>query len=160
MKVSNNTVVSFHYELSEAGKAIESSRDRSPVLSLIGQGGLIVGLEKALLDKTAGETFEVSVPPEEGYGEYVERELMRVPIKHLLGSPKKVKPGQVVYVNTQQGQRSAVAVKVGKFNVDVDTNHPFAGKTLDFKIEILDVREATQEEMAHGHAHGAGGHHH
>lgn len=160
MTIKNNTVVSFHYRLSEGGQELENSFDGSPMLALIGHRNLIPGLETALIGKAQGDKFDVSIPPEDAYGERTEREPMRVPIKHLLGKPKKVKVGQVVYINTQEGERSAVAVKVGKFNVDVDTNHPFAGKTLDFSIEIVETREASEHEVHHGHAHGAGGHEH
>jgi FKBP-type peptidyl-prolyl cis-trans isomerase SlyD len=160
MTIEKNTVVSFHYRLSEGGNELENSYDGQPLLVLIGQGGLIPGLEKALIGKSQGDKFEVAVAPEDAYGQRAERELMRVPIKHLLGKPKKIKKGQVVYMNTKEGERTAVAVKVGKFNVDVDTNHPFAGKTLDFAIEILETREASENEIQHGHAHGAGGHQH
>lgn len=160
MTIEKNSVVSFHYRLSENGTELESSFDNSPALSLIGHGNLIPGLEQALIGKAQGDSFEVSVPPAQAYGELVQREPMRVPVKHLLGKPKKLKKGQIVYFNTREGERSATVVKVGKFNVDVDTNHPFAGKTLDFHIEIVDVREASKDEIAHGHAHGVGGHQH
>ena len=160
MNVAKDTVVSFHYRLSESGKELENSYDAQPVLSLIGHSNLIPGLENALIGKSTGEKFSVSVPPEDGYGEYVEQEPLRVPIKHLLGNPKKIKAGQIVHVNMRDGQRAAVVLKAGKFNVDVDTNHPFAGKTLNFDIEIVEVRSASEDEIAHGHAHGVGWHHH
>lgn len=160
MNISQDTVVSFHYRLSESGKELENSYDAQPALSLIGHENLIPGLENAIIGKTVGDKLSVSVAPQDAYGEYVEREPLRVPIKHLLGSPKKIKVGQIVHVNMREGQRAAVVLKAGKFNVDVDTNHPFAGKTLDFDIEIVDVRAASDDEIAHGHAHGAGGHHH
>ena len=75
-------------------------------------------------------------------------------------SLSKIKAGDVVTINTDDGGKQAVVVKAGKFNVDVDTNHPLAGKTLTFDIQIESIREATEEELAHGHAHGVGGHHH
>ena len=84
--------------------------------------------------------------------------MQRVPLKHLT-SRGKLEPGQVVAVNTNQGQRAARVVKVGHFNVDLDLNHPLAGKTLVFDVEIIDVRAATAEELQHGHAHGPGGAH-
>ena len=160
MTIKNNTVVSFHYRLSEAGKELENSYDDSPMLTLVGHNNVIPGLEAALIGKAEGDKFAVSLPPEQAYGPRIDRELMRVPIKHLLDKPKKVKLGQIVYIDTQEGQCSAIVMKVGKFNVDLDTNHPFAGKTLDFDIEIVATREATQQEIQHGHAHGVGGHQH
>ncbi|WP_369821112.1 peptidylprolyl isomerase, partial [Oleiphilus sp. HI0067] len=89
--------------------------------------------------------------------------VQRVLIKHLMGDKKqlaRLKPGMTVGINTEQGARQATVVKAGKFNVDVDTNHPLAGKDLTFDIEIISIREATKEEISHGHAHGVGGHHH
>ena len=83
-----------------------------------------------------------------------------MPIKNLLNKPKRLLPGGLVQVNTNQGVASARVIKVGKFNVDVDLNHPFAGKDLVFFVEVKEVRAATEEELAHGHAHGVGGHQH
>jgi FKBP-type peptidyl-prolyl cis-trans isomerase SlyD len=160
MTISKSSVVSFHYRLSENGQEIESSFDGEPLLSLIGHGSMIPGLENALIGKNVGDRFSVDVAPEDAYGERVEKEPVRVPVKHLLGKYKKIVPGQLVVINTQNGARQATVVKAGKFNIDVDTNHPLAGKTLSFEIEILEARPATQDEISHGHAHGAGGHHH
>ena len=89
--------------------------------------------------------------------------MQRIPIKHLHNHEKlknKIKVGMTVQVNTQNGPWDAVVLKVGKFNVDIDSNHPLAGKTLTFALEVVDVRDATPEELSHGHAHGVGGHHH
>ena len=160
MEISKNSVASFHYRLSVDGKELEASFGGQPLLTLIGHGAMIPGLESALFGKKSGDKFTVDVAAIDGYGERTEREPVRVPIKHILGNPKKIREGQIVHINTQQGARQATVVKAGKFNVDVDTNHPLAGKSLNFEIEVVDVREATRDEIAHGHAHGAGGHHH
>jgi FKBP-type peptidyl-prolyl cis-trans isomerase SlyD len=109
--------------------------------------------------KVAGDIFSVTVPPEEAYGMRQEGAAQRVPIKHLQGA-RKWRPGMIAHVQTDQGMKQVQVVKVGRFMADVDTNHPLAGKTLTFDIEVVDVREATAEEIAHGHAHGVGGHHH
>jgi len=85
--------------------------------------------------------------------------IQRVPLKHLRARGR-LRPGMVAAVETEHGARQVTVVKVGKFNADVDTNHPLAGRTLSFDIEVLEVRAASEEEIAHGHAHGAGGHHH
>lgn len=82
-----------------------------------------------------------------------------MPIKHLATQGKLV-PGQVVAVRTDKGLRRVVVQKVGKFNVDVDLNHPLAGKTLVYEVEVVAVRDASAEELAHGHVHGVGGHQH
>lgn len=164
MQISADKVVSFHYRLSETGgELIESSYDADPTLYLHGHNNLLAALESALEGKAAGDKLTVSISPEQGYGERQEGATQRIPIKHLLDYNKiknKLKPGMKVAVNTQHGPWEAVVLKVGKFNVDIDSNHPLAGKHLDFELEVMEVREASAEELAHGHAHGVGGHHH
>lgn len=164
MQITKDCVVTFHYRLSDTeGQELESSKGGDPVAYLHGHGNIIKGLEKSLENRESGDVFTASVSPEEGYGPRNENATQRVPIKHLLGDKKslsKLRPGMVVTINTEDGQRQVVVIKAGKFNVDVDTNHPLAGKTLNFDIEVDDVRKATEEELAHGHAHGIGGHHH
>lgn len=160
MQISKNHVVQFHYTLNEAeGSELENSHKGDPVAYLHGRDGIIPGLAKALEGKSQGEKLEVTLAPKDAYGTRNEESKQRIPIKHLLGT-KKPRVGEVVAVQTEQGQRQVTVEKVGRFNVDVDANHPFAGKTLTFNIEIVDVREATAEELSHGHAHGVGGHHH
>ncbi|MGV6807795.1 MAG: FKBP-type peptidyl-prolyl cis-trans isomerase [bacterium] len=165
MRVASDTVVLFHYQLSdETGETLENSRDGDPVACLIGHGNVIRGLETALIDRESGDIFSVSVPPEQGYGLRNENAKQRIPIKHLVENTQskkgKFRPGMVASVQTDHGIRQVVIEKVGKFNVDVDTNHPLAGKNLQFDVEIVEVRDATPEEVDHGHAHGVGGHHH
>jgi len=160
MQIQNNTVVSFHYKLQEIGGDYkEDSSDGDPMLYLHGHRGILPGLEDAMKGKTAGDKFTVQVPPEDGYGLRNEDSFQRVPVKHLIGQ-KKPKLGDVVTINTKTRQVNATVVKVGRHTVDVDTNHPLAGKELKFDIEVVDVREATMEEVAHKHAHGPGGHQH
>ena len=160
MQIEKNKVVNFHYRLSdESGTEIENSYDGDPVAYLHGHRNIIQGLEQAMVGKQAGDSFEISVSPELGYGLRKENQQQRVPIKHLL-TRGKLKPGMMVSVQTEHGPRQVTVVKVGKFNVDVDTNHPFAGKVLNFAVEVLEVRDASAEEVSHGHAHGKGGHHH
>lgn len=160
IQAANNAVVLFHYRLSEQdGEQLEDSRSENPVASLLGHDNIIAGLETALLGKSAGDIFSVTVAPGQAYGEYRANAKQRVPIKHLL-TKGKLRPSMVVSVQTEQGVRQMVVDKVGRFNVDVDTNHPLAGKTLIFDIEIIEVRAATTEEISHGHAHGDGGHQH
>jgi FKBP-type peptidyl-prolyl cis-trans isomerase SlyD len=117
------------------------------------------GVEKALEGHNIGDKFNVTLPPEETYGLRREDSEQRVPVKHLLGA-KKWKPGMMAVIQTDQGQRQVTVVKVGKFMVTVDNNHPMAGRTLDFELIVTDIRDATPEEVTHGHAHGIGGHHH
>ena len=160
MNIDNKKVVSFHYTLSKAdGEQIESSRDREPMVYLHGAGNIIPGLEKAMAGKAAGDRFEVTVAPAEAYGERNENGVQRISAKHFknLG---KLSVGQTVVLQTNQGQMQVTVVKVGRFNVDVDRNHPLAGQTLTFDVEVTDVRDATEDEITHGHAHGPGGVHH
>jgi FKBP-type peptidyl-prolyl cis-trans isomerase SlyD len=159
MKIEENRVVRFHYTLSEPGQGqIESSRQVEPLSVLIGHGNIIPGLESAMKGREAGETFEITVEPAQAYGERREGLIQRVPRKHFKGA--KLAPGMQVVLPTDQGQRAMTVKKVGISVVDVDLNHPMAGKTLSFDVEILDVREASAEEISHKHAHGDGGHEH
>ncbi len=166
--ISKNKVVSFNYrmyELLENGdksECLEDSYLAEPIFYLHGYRNIISGLEAAFEGKTIGETFDVSLDPLSAYGPRKEASIQRVPLKHLQfqRTPKKILPGMVAAVKTDQGMRSVMVVKPGKFNVDVDFNHPLAGKSLVYEIEVMSVREATEEEVAHRHVHGAGGHHH
>lgn len=164
MSVSANKVVSFHYRLHEVdGALLEESYGAEPTLYLHGHNNLLAALEDALEGKNTGDKLDVMVTPEQGYGLRREGAVQRVPIKHLLDYEKiknRIKPGMKVAVNTSQGPWEAIVLKAGKFNVDIDSNHPLAGKHLKFEIEIVDVRDATTEELSHGHAHGVGGHNH
>ena len=159
MEIAKNKVVTFHYTLTdEEGSFTETSEERGPVAYLHGRNNIVPGLEAELVGKRAGDELKVTVPPELAYGLRVDDALQRVPIKHLV-KPGKLAPGKVVAVNTSSGYRRATVTKVGRFNVDLDFNHPLAGKTLIFDVKIVEVRDATEEEIAHGHAHGPGGAH-
>lgn len=164
MSIATNSVVSFHYRLhDEAGTELENSHDAEPMLYLHGHNGILPGLEKALQGRAVGDSLSVTLEPKEGYGVRREGSEQRIPIKHLQVDAKTqrhLKKGMAVPVQTEQGARTMQIIKVGRFNVDVDTNHPLAGKTLTFAIEIVAVRDATAEEIAHKHAHGVGGHQH
>ena len=160
MKIEKDTVAQFHYSLkNEAGELLESTEGNDPMAYLHVHKNIIPGLEKAMLGKAQGDTFTVTVEPKEGYGERKADAKQRIPLKQLQGA-KKWRKGMVAVVQTDQGQRQVVIEKVGKFNADCDLNHPLAGKTLTFDINVVSVREATAEEKSHGHAHGVGGHHH
>jgi FKBP-type peptidyl-prolyl cis-trans isomerase SlyD len=159
MLIEKDKVVSFHFKVIENGDLLESSGDGDPMLYMHGRNGLISGLESEFVGRQSGESFSVTLDPKDTYGIPLESSKQRISKKHLT-TKGKLQVGMVVDINTTEGLRQATIVKVGKFNVDVDTNHPFAGKTLTFEVEIADVRDATGEELAHGHAHGAGGHQH
>ena len=160
MKVNTNTVVSFHYRLKQyQGDDIEETYGGDPVVYLHGHKNIPLGVEEGLEGREAGEQFNLVVPPELAYGLKQENGLKRVPLKHLRCHGKPT-VGHVAQVNTDAGPRQVIIRKLGKFNADVDFNHPLAGQTLEFDIEVIDVRDATDEELGHGHAHGPGGHHH
>jgi FKBP-type peptidyl-prolyl cis-trans isomerase SlyD len=160
MAIAKNTVVQFHYTLKDAnGTVIENSYDGEAMAYLHGHGNIIPGLEEAMLGKEVGAEFIATVATEKAYGQRDETALQRVPMKHLQGA-KKWKKGMVAHVETEQGERQVTVIKVGKFMVDVDANHPFAGKELTFEVKVEDIREATADEIQHGHAHGIGGHQH
>ncbi len=159
MKIEKDRVVRFHYTVAEAGQEpVESSKDRDPLVILVGHGNIIPGLEKALEGHEAGDNFGVDVPAADAYGERREGLSQRVPKKHF--GEQRLAPGMQVVLNTNFGPRAVTIEKVGMSVVDVDLNHPMAGKDLHFDIEIVDVREAQPEEIEHGHVHGDGGHHH
>ncbi len=160
MPIEKSQVVLFHYSVrDEQDNVVEDSHGGEPNAYLHGHGGIIKGLEEALEGRDAGDTFSVTVTPDKAYGPRKPDAIQRVPIKHLMGA-KRWKAGMVAQVQTEQGPRHVVVAKVGHKFADVDTNHPMAGRTLTFDIEVIDVRAATSEEIAHGHAHGPGGHHH
>jgi FKBP-type peptidyl-prolyl cis-trans isomerase SlyD len=159
MKIEKDRAVRFHYTVSEQGQEpLESSKDREPLAILAGRGNIIPGLDKALEGREAGDTFGVDVAAADAYGDKREGLTQRVPKKHF--GNQKLAPGMQVVLNTNFGQRAVTIEKVGMSVVDVDLNHPMAGKDLHFDIEIVDVREASAEEIEHGHVHGEGGHEH
>jgi FKBP-type peptidyl-prolyl cis-trans isomerase SlyD len=161
MKAAKNTVVSFHYVLTEceapengAVQPLDSSRERAaPMLALLGHQQLVPGVERALEGREAGERFEIDLAPEDAYGERREGMLQRVPKKYFRNADK-LKPGMQTVLRTREhGQRLVTVHKIGMSAIDIDHNHPLAGKSLHFDIEVTDVRTATPEEISHGHAH-------
>jgi FKBP-type peptidyl-prolyl cis-trans isomerase SlyD len=164
LKIEKDRVVRFHYTLFERGESgqgdepLETSKERDPLAILAGNGNIIPGLDKAFEGHAAGDSFGVDVAAADAYGERRDGLTQRVPKKHF--GAQKLVPGMQVLLNTNFGQRAVTIQKVGMSVVDVDLNHPMAGKDLHFDIEIIDVREASKEELEHGHVHGDGGHAH
>lgn len=159
MKIEKDRVVRFHYSVAEAGQPEqETSRNGEPLAILIGHGNIIPGLEKAMEGHEAGDSFGVDVVAADAYGERREGLGQRIPKKHF--GNQALQPGMQVVLNTNVGPRAVTIEKVGMTVVDVDLNHPMAGKTLEFDVELVEVREASDEEKAHGHVHGEGGHQH
>jgi len=160
MQAEKDKVVTFHYQLTDdSGAEIDSSHTREPLAILFGHGAIIPGLETAIAGHVAGDRFNVVIPPEEAYGARREDYTQRVPKKYFRAGDRLM-PGMSTVLRTEDGHRSVTVVKVGSSVIDVDLNHPMAGKTLTFAVEIVDVREPSEEEVAHGHVHGPGGHHH
>ncbi len=161
MKISFNAVATFSYILKDSqGVELERSSPDEPIAYLHGYQNILFALEQALEGCEVGDQLDVDLTAEQAYGPRQEASIQRVPIKHLVVKPKKMAVGAMVKVNTADGAKDATVVKVGKFNVDLDTNHPLAGQALSFSIVIESVREATAEEIDHGYAHGVGGHQH
>jgi len=160
MNIERNTVVTFHYTLLSAeNEQLETSRNGEPSVYLHGANNIMPGLEKSMEGRAEGDVFTVSLDAENAYGERDPQKQQRIPVKHLIYAGR-LRPGMVVQVSTEQGQRPATVIKVGKFSADLDTNHPLAGQSLAFDIEVMGVREASSEEVAHRHVHGPGGHQH
>ena len=160
MQIGPEAVVTFHYTLrDEAGTTMETSRGGHPATYLHSLQNIIPGLATAMNGRSAGDVFSTTVKPEEAYGVRNPDAIQRVPIKHL-SCNGKLHAGDVVQLSTTDGMRTVTVTKAGRHTADIDTNHPLAGQTLVFDIEVVDVRRATAEELAHGHVHGVGGHHH
>ncbi len=163
-QVQDDSVVSFFYTLkNDQDQVLETNMGADPVVYLHGHQNMIPGLEAAMAGRRAGDEFEVTLTPTEAYGERQASMQMKVPVKHLQGLPKgqrQWKAGMVALVETDQGAKHVTVIKPGRFMVLVDMNHPLAGQTLSYQVQVADIREADAEEIAHGHVHGPGGHHH
>ena len=159
MTVENGKVVSFHYTLTNAqGDVLDQSQEH-PMPYLHGAGNIIPGLEKELAGKKVGDKLTVNVPAAEAYGEYHEQLVNDVPREAFQGVDQ-IEPGMQFQANTPEGVQVITVKAVNGETVTVVANHPLAGQDLNFDGEIVEVREATEEESAHGHVHGVGGHHH
>lgn len=160
MNISNNCVASFHYTLTDnTGKVLDSSEGQEPLSYLHGAGNIIPGLEKALVGKTVGDKLNVSVAAAEAYGERDDSMIQQLDSSMFSGIDQ-IEVGMEFHAETEHGLQVVTVTNVEGDQVTIDGNHPLAGVDLNFDVEVTDVREATQEEVAHGHAHGAGGHHH
>ncbi|MCK7593138.1 FKBP-type peptidyl-prolyl cis-trans isomerase [Pseudomarimonas salicorniae] len=160
MQIAENTAVSFHYTLTnDAGEVIDTSSGREPLAYLHGSGTIVPGLENAMAGRKPGERFEVKVEPSEGYGERHEGMIQAVPRSAFQGVDS-IEVGMQFQARGPQGVMSVTVTEVSDDQVTVDGNHPLAGQNLNFAIEVVEVREASEEEIAHGHIHGPGGHQH
>jgi len=160
MNIANNCVASFHYTLTDsAGKVLDTSDGRDPLAYLHGSSNIIPGLEKELEGKQAGDKLTVAVPAAEAYGERSDTMMQELPA-NMFSGVDQIEVGMEFHAQTEQGMQVVSVTAVDGDTVTVDANHPLAGMDLNFAVEITDVRAATEEEIAHGHAHGAGGHEH
>jgi FKBP-type peptidyl-prolyl cis-trans isomerase SlyD len=158
--ITADRVVLILYTLKDdAGAVIDSSAGGDPLAYIQGHGNLVAGLEKALEGKKEGDAVVVSVTPAEGYGVHDAALIQRVPKRSLQGSGE-IKKGMQFQGQTPEGMRLFTVTALVGDMVTLDGNHPLADKTLNFEVQIVSVREATGEELEHGHVHGAGGHHH
>ncbi|RDE22518.1 peptidylprolyl isomerase [Motiliproteus coralliicola] len=159
MQISDNKVVSIHYTLtSPDGEVIDSSDGAEPLTYLQGHGNLISGLEKELAGKSKGDKLDVVVEPEDAYGNVVEEMIQTVPRDAFTGVDS-IDVGMRFEASTAGGPVSVVVTAVDADTVTVDGNHPLAGQTLTFAVEVMEVREATEDELSHGHVHGPGCNH-
>lgn len=157
MKISPNKVVIMHYAVSDSEDTlIDSSYDDKPLSIIHGTGYLIPGLEEALIDHEVGDKFEVEVDAKNAYGERFDEYVQTVP-KALFESIDDLAVGTQLRASTDEGEQTVIVVDVSDDEVTVDGNHPLAGIDLKFEVDILEIREATKEELEHGHVHAEGG---
>jgi len=161
MKVGKDKVVLMHYTLkNDAGEVIDSSDGADPLPLLQGHGNIIPGLESALEGSKVGDKLDVSIKPEEGYGERMKDAIQEIPSSALKGVDE-VKVGMQLQSQDQDGNAFLVNVtKIEDDKITVDANHPLAGQTLHFSVSIESIRKAEDEELSHGHVHADGQHHH
>ena len=157
MQISEKKVASIDYTLkNDAGDVVDTSSGREPLAYVHGANNIIPGLEKALEGKAVGDTVEVTVEPAEAYGDRQESLVQEVPREAFQGVDE-IKEGMQFQAQGPQGPVLVTVKAVADDKVTIDGNHPLAGETLHFSVEVKDVRDATAEEMEHGHVHGAGG---
>ena len=156
--IENNRVVGFHYRLCEVdsdgakGEWFEESKDKGLLYYLHGYHNVVIGLERALEGKKPGDKVEITLRPEDAYGARDPAAILRVPLKKLQTAygMKRPKIGGLVRVRSSKGWRNGVVLKSGKYNADVDFNHPLAGRVLRYEVEVELIREASEEEIAQG----------
>jgi FKBP-type peptidyl-prolyl cis-trans isomerase SlyD len=160
MQIAQNSVVTLHYTLKDNDGNIIDQSDDGSFLYLHGAMNIIPGLENALAGKSAGDELSVKVSPEEGYGEKDPQRIQEVP-KEMFENSAEIQPGVQFHAQGPDGNPVVVTVvEVKDEAVVIDANHALAGVDLNFEVKVVDVREASAEEIEHGHVHGPGGHHH
>jgi len=156
MQIADNHVVTIHYSVKTTdGDVIDSSENAEPLAFIQGSNFMIAGLEEALYGREVGDKFELSVAPEKAYGERQDQLIQQVPLTMFEGMDVDV--GMSFRATTDHGEQSVMIIDKDEESVTVDGNHPLSGMTLNFDVSIEDVRQATEEELSHGHVHNAGG---
>ncbi len=159
MQIADNMAVSIHYTLTnDDGEVLDSSIGEEALVYLHGVGNIIPGLEKALHGKVAGDKFNVRIAPEDAYGELMEN-MIQVISRDMFEGIDNIEVGMQFHADVSSGSGVVTVVNIEDDDITIDGNHPLAGLALTFDVEVIDVRAATQEEVAHGHIHGAGCHH-
>ena len=160
MQIAARTVASFHYTLTnDEGEVLDSSQGREPLTYLHGGGNIVPGLEAQMAGHVAGDAFTAEVAAADGYGDYI-AELVQIVPRASFSGVADLEVGMQFQAQTGQGSIAVTITAIEGDEVTVDGNHPLAGEALHFAVEIVEVREASVEEVLHGHVHGAGGHHH
>lgn len=160
MQASKDKVVTIHYTLSnDQGEVLDSSSGGEPMPYLHGHMNIIPGLEQELEGKKAGDKLKVTVAPKEGYGERNDSLVEKVP-RTMFQGVDDIQPGMQFHAQTGDGMAVVTVVAVADDEITIDANHPLAGEQLTFEVEVTDVRDASSEELEHGHVHGPGGHEH
>jgi FKBP-type peptidyl-prolyl cis-trans isomerase SlyD len=158
MNITKNKIVSFDYTLTDSeNQILDSSSDAEPLVYLHGYGNIIPGLEQAMEGKTSGDSFKITVPAVEAYGERDDKLIITLPLSRF--GDEKVEEGMEFQAQTPEGYRVVTVTSVQGDQVTIDGNHPLAGMDLNFDVTVAEIREANEEEIAHGHPHN-GGHHH
>jgi FKBP-type peptidyl-prolyl cis-trans isomerase SlyD len=161
MPINTNKVVTIHFTLKDdEGNFIESTENMGPFSYISGSNQILPKLEEAVSQMIIGTKKDVKVMAAEGYGEYNEAAVQQIDLKEF-PEDLKLEEGMQMIANSPEGKRMPFVInKIGEKEVTVDFNHPLAGKNLEFNVELLDVRDATPEELSHGHVHGPDGAHH
>ena len=159
MNITTNKIASLAYTLkNDDGEVLDTADENNPFLYMHGTGGIIKGLENALNEKTVNDSFSLIVAPEDAYGERDDKLTESVPRDMFEGIPdEEMVAGAQFHAQTAQGTQVITIAGIDGDTVKIDANHPLAGETLHFDVAVLDIRDATEEEIAHGHPHAPGG---
>ena len=158
--IEQDSVVSVMYTgtFAESGEVFDSNVNQQPLVFLVGHGNMIEGFEQEILGAALGETREFTLTPERAYGHRDEANVQSIP-RSQFPEGMELEVGMILGAQSDQGPMQFTVVDVNDDLVIVDLNHQMAGYTLHFNVEVVEIREATSEELAHGHAHGPGHHH-